>query len=507
MRVVFRVDASDVLGTGHLMRCLALARGLRERGAHCDFILRPAVGDRRDVIEHWGFPVHLLVGIDTDASSTLALLAGFGDIDWIVVDHYGLDGRWEQKVRSATKRIMVIDDLANRDHDCDLLLDQNLVADMQGRYAARLPASCGQLLGPEYALLPPEYAGLHGRIPPRKGTIHRIVVSFGGASAGRCLSHATRALLDLCSDDVVVEIVAPGGLDDFGGAKRALAGRTNFRVHGWLPGLASLLARADLALSASGGTTWERLCLGLPTVVVTMAENQRPIAEELHRRQLVRWIGDQEDVTAETISAELRPLLEDGLDERWSTRCSALVDGVGVVRVGAAMTVAGTSSLRVRFATPSDEQRILDWANDLLTRTNAFKTDRISAAAHRVWFHSRLREVDDCIFYIVETLDGLSLGIVRFQHERGGWEVHFNLAQPYRGRGLGRPLVQAALHAFDQERPGQSVFGRVKASNVTSRRIFEGLGFTLGENAGGALRYIRRPHSCLVEQERPDADC
>src|SRR5262249_33305587 len=149
----------------------------------------------------------------------------------------------------------------------------------------------------------------------------------------------------------------------------------NIHVHSDLPSLAPLMARADLAIGACGSTSWERLCLGLPTLAVSLAENQRPLAEELDRRGLVRWVGHGDSADEAAIGAALGGILELGLDPDWSSRCSAIVDGKGLARVCAALTVTSSTRLRVRDVASSDEALLLAWANDPLARTNAFSQD------------------------------------------------------------------------------------------------------------------------------------
>ncbi|HPZ14727.1 MAG TPA: UDP-2,4-diacetamido-2,4,6-trideoxy-beta-L-altropyranose hydrolase, partial [Bacillota bacterium] len=202
LHIVIRTDASPAIGTGHVMRCLTLANALARKGVGVSFICREHEGNLCDLIEEQGFTVHRLPAPESsfeadatpahaawlgaawqeDARQTGAVIRTLGiKPTWLVVDHYGLDYRWEEALRPLVGRIFVIDDLADRAHDCDLLLDQNLFADMQTRYAGKVPADCRLLLGPEYALLQPIYAELHDRIPPREGPVRRILISFGGA--------------------------------------------------------------------------------------------------------------------------------------------------------------------------------------------------------------------------------------------------------------------------------------------------------------------------------------
>jgi UDP-2,4-diacetamido-2,4,6-trideoxy-beta-L-altropyranose hydrolase len=511
--VVIRTDASLTIGHGHVMRCLTLAEALHKHHIMVSFVCREHDGHLCNLIEKRGFPVSRLAAPKTgsqseetpahtawlgaswgeDARQTSAAIASSGKKpDWLVVDHYALDSRWEGTMRTAASRIMVIDDFADRVHDCDLLLDQNLVAQMHTRYVGKVQAGCSLLLGPEYALLPPIYAELHNRISPRKGPVRRIFIFFGGADSDNVTGRTITAFLQLNRSDIEVDVVIAPSSPHAEAIRRQVAGKGNIHLHSDLPALAPLIAQADLAIGAGGATSWERLCLGLPSLVVTLADNQRPIADELNRRDLIRWLGHQDAVDQMTIAQVLGELTQQGLVRGWSRRCLAAVDGNGVKRVCAALTVTATTPLRVRHAKLEDEALLLAWANDPVTRRNGFSPESIQAATHKIWFSDRLRNRDGCRLYIIETSEGISLGQVRFERHNESWEVHYALAPVFRARGLGRPLLEAALLKLRAEKSCTSVFGRVKSDNHSSRKIFESLGFEVQLNAARGVTVYRR---------------
>ena len=325
------------------MRCLTLAQSLKAQDVEVLFICREQPGHFCDLINQCGFSVWRLAPVPEwrdadwrhDAKETRAALeAGMGrKADWLIVDHYLLDWKWEFALRSSTNRLMVIDDLCNRPHDCDLLLDQNLVAGMHERYAAKLPASCRQLIGPTYALLHPDYARMHKQVAPRGGAIRRMLIFFGGADNANLTKRALDAFLTLKRPDVEVDVVI-GASNRQGDAVRQKAEvHTNIHVHAGLPSLAPLMAEADLAMGAGGSTHWERLCLGLPCIVVTLADNQRHISEELDRLRLIQLLGFHNKVDQLKLTQALERWLKRGLPEAWSKRCMDIVDGGGADRV------------------------------------------------------------------------------------------------------------------------------------------------------------------------------
>ena len=301
LAVAFRADASRAIGTGHVMRCLTLADALASVGASCRFVCRQAPGDLIERIQRRGFDVGCLppagaappdpggwhqtsmtnpavsnAPYATDADQTLAAL-GRGVVDCLVVDHYALDARWEMKLRGACHNLCVIDDLADRPHDCDLLLDQNWFADATlRRYDSLVPAHCIKLLGPQFALLGPDYASLRGLMPRRDGLVRRVMVSLGGSDPTNETAKALEALMqpDLAALAVDVVIGANHPCPEMVAA--LVERRPGTILHADLPSLSGLIARSDLGIGAGGVTGWERMCLGLPSVVVSIADNQTP---------------------------------------------------------------------------------------------------------------------------------------------------------------------------------------------------------------------------------------
>lgn len=362
--VVFRTDASSDIGTGHVIRCLTLANALREMGDSVAFICREHDGNLCALIEQRGFAVHRLpMGslIETkttgapvhaawlgaqwleDAEGTLAVIEALGSTpDWLVVDHYALDVRWERHMRTAVGRLMVIDDIADRNHDCDLLLDQNMIDGQNERYQRKVPSECDLLLGPEYALLQPDYARLRGKVRPRQGPVQQVLIYFGGVDREDLTLKAVNALLALNRPEIEADIVLSVASPTFRRVQECIARRPGLRLHANVQSLAPFMLAADLAIGASGATSWERLCLGLPALIVTVADNQRPIAAELSRRKLVRWLGDAGDVSERDLFSGLKEIVDAGLDPVWSTSCLHFVDGAGTERVSAALSEMGS---------------------------------------------------------------------------------------------------------------------------------------------------------------------
>jgi UDP-2,4-diacetamido-2,4,6-trideoxy-beta-L-altropyranose hydrolase len=314
VKVAIRTDASLAVGTGHVMRCLTFANKMAGRGAAVTFLCRKDTGHLCDQIEQAGFAVRTLepgeMRWEQDAQESLAAVrSGAGATDLLVVDHYGLDVRWEGVLRSCARRILVIDDLANRMHDCDILLDPNLHDSPESRYSGLVGAMTRIFVGPQYALLRPEFDGIAPRT--RESGVGRLLVFFGGADPSNeavKLVHALRALAPRAPRTVMVL----GPINPRAGEIReAAVGLTAIELIGVTREMARLMAESDLAAGTCGGAAWERCVLGLPALVVISADNQRDDARILHSRGAVRCLGEACETTVEDWAAAIAALQDD----------------------------------------------------------------------------------------------------------------------------------------------------------------------------------------------------
>lgn len=358
MNIVFRADASIDIGTGHVVRCLTLAQGLRENGANCTFICRAHQGNLIDLIARRGFQVLELaleengssdgdgtahaawlgVSWQQDARQCSEALRGSRP-DWLVVDHYGLDARWENSMRAHCARLMVIDDLADRAHDCELLLDQNL-----GRqafdYTGLVPDTCRVLVGPVYALLRSEFAALREFSLSRRAspTLGHLLISMGGVDKNNVTARLLAALRngDLCAGlriTVVMGATAPW-LEEVRTCASQMPCPTTVSVD--VTDMADLMASADLAIGAAGTTAWERCTLGLPTLLVVLAENQRDGALALEAAGAVVMIDGGGKLEAD-LADKLGPCSTPAALRRMQEASGAITDGAGVSRIVVAM--------------------------------------------------------------------------------------------------------------------------------------------------------------------------
>ncbi len=353
-RIAIRTDANSEIGTGHFMRCLTLADELKKKNAFVCFVTRglPAylsqmLHDRNieyfplpevasfDAIEDLAHSKWLKVSQQQDAIQALELLANHS-FDWLVVDHYALDHRWESMLRSISKKILVIDDLADRRHDCDALLDQNYYHDMNNRYDNRVSPDCMLLLGPEYALLRQEFLLARKSLMARSGVIKRVMVFFGGVDATnmtRLVLHVLKSMNLSINVDVVLGMQHP----DLDGIKK-LCALNNFNCHVQTTEMAKLMNEADLAITAGGSVNWEKCCLGLPSIVIATAQNQVKLSEELGALNVCHYLGQIQNISESDIHNSIDDfLLKQEKINRFSVNGMQLVDGFGAIKVVKAM--------------------------------------------------------------------------------------------------------------------------------------------------------------------------
>ncbi len=364
-RIAFRADASVQIGTGHVMRCLTLADELTRQGHECRFVCREHEGHLGELIRSKGYGLTLLLSssdsdLDTkgsdfydyalwlgvpwqeDARQTLDALTTWKP-DRLVVDHYALDGEWERVVGDAVGSIMVIDDLANRTHECALLLDQNL-GRLESDYDDLLPENCQRLIGPNYALLRPEFAKLRERSLKRRQhpKLKRILVSLGGVDrtnvTGQVLDAFAESALPASTElDIVMGASAPY-LDEVRQRAVRLPFKATVSVN--VTNMAERMCLADVSIGAAGGTSWERCCLGLPSVLVVLAENQIVGATALEVSGAAIKIDDVGQLGT-MLPSILVALSDPGRLGQMGRAAAAITNGSGAFKAVQAMNLPG----------------------------------------------------------------------------------------------------------------------------------------------------------------------
>ncbi len=338
MRIAFRVDATTRTGTGHLMRCLTLAHELEKRGADIEFVCRKLVDHLAELILSKSYKLCILPNTESknvdychhadwleahwqeDATQTLLKVKG---ADWLVIDHYAIDEKWESILHPHVDKLMVIDDLADRKHNCDMLLDQNYYIDGETRYENLVDKNCELMLSPKYALLREEFAFARARVERSYKSAARVLIFFGGVDANNDSGKAAEALVDFKGE---VVIVAGAANANYALLKKFCADRKNFKLFKTVNSMADLMTKADVAIGGGGSTTWERAALGLPTLAWAIADNQMPILADMEK------LGAVKLTSAKGLAKSLKALTRENL-KQMSMKGMALCDAEGATRV------------------------------------------------------------------------------------------------------------------------------------------------------------------------------
>jgi UDP-2,4-diacetamido-2,4,6-trideoxy-beta-L-altropyranose hydrolase len=541
VKVVFRADASSQMGTGHVLRCLALAEALQARGANASLVCRELPGNLIAVIRDRSWPVTVLpaptttgslssdayaawLGVEPaeDAEQTMAALDE--DPDWIVVDHYGLAASWERRMRLRTAQLLVIDDLANRPHECDALLDQNFSTEGERRYWHLVPESCRLLVGPSYAVLGPEYANARETQLPRDGTVRRVVVYFGGADPANMTGQALAALSAPEFSHLAVDVVIGTNHPNRESLEAEGTARSNTCVHGTRRHIADLLARADLAIGAGGVTTWERMCLGLPALVVSIAENQRLTNEALGAAGLIHYVGNATTVGAAQIRDALGTLLDSpGYLLALSSRGRLLVDGRGAGRVADVMVGGSGNDLILTRHTLHDadvcpagfDSFSFAWIDrcrpdEVLALRNMphvtaqMRSRQPIAERDHLAFLQAYGRLDRYDFVLIDNSLGRYVGVFYVTNLRSAPEIGKYLGESaYLRKGIGRRATERLLD-FCRCRTGlRRLTSRTRRENVRNIALNTKLGFRSAGTEGDYVVMTLDLQSLMQLEEPP----
>jgi UDP-2,4-diacetamido-2,4,6-trideoxy-beta-L-altropyranose hydrolase len=466
------------IGTGHVMRCLALAQAWQDAGGDAVFAIAettPVIQSRLAAESCSVLSVSAVAGTEDDASQTMAL-ARERHADWIVVDGYQFTADYQRKLKAAGFRILFVDDYGHAAHYyADVVLNQNAYAN-ENMYEAR-ESYVRLLLGPRYCLLRREFAAWRQWKREVLPAGRHVLVMMGGSDPKNLTARVMDALKLARIQDLEATVVAGGSNPHFTMLESAAtkSGQA-ITVKRDVTNVAELMAAADVVISAAGSTCWELCLLGLPALLLDVAANQSAIARELNKRGCAIHVGDG-TVTAEKIAHHLERLLHShDIRRSLSQRARALVDGNGARR--AASVLRGGAGLWLRRAQGEDGRLLWEWANDPEVRAAAFSSDLISWETHVAWLAEKLGDRRSLIF-IAEDEEATPVGQIRFDgRPDGDWEVDVSIARAMRGRGLASMLIMRGIRTIRKEAHVARVHAFVKPANAASLRAFEKANFT-----------------------------
>jgi UDP-2,4-diacetamido-2,4,6-trideoxy-beta-L-altropyranose hydrolase len=497
--LLIRADASVAIGTGHVMRCIALAQAWQDAGGRAVFAMAeatPAVRARIAAEACEIAEISSSSGTAEDAIQTIAL-AEQKNCEWIVVDGYHFGADYQRALKAAGFKLTVLDDYGHAQHYCaDFVLNQNVSASKL-LYESR-DEKTQLLLGPRYCLLRREFLKWRDwrrEIAP-KG--HRVLVTMGGSDPANVTARVMDALSLVKINDLEA-IVVIGGSNPYADSMQ-LSDRVDKKIslRRDVTNMAELMAWADVAVSSAGTTCWELCLLALPSLLIDVAENQSALARELGRLRYAIHLGAPSELSTEQIAGQVEKLLgSEEMRRSLSIRYRELVDGLGAQRVVAAMR----ANLRLHLAREDDCRLLWEWANDPQVRANAFSSEPIPWEQHKVWFAGKMKD-PNCQILIAEDCEDRPVGQFRvdWRSDQEG-DISVSVASEFRGTGNGSVLIDSGSNRAFVEK-GARLHAYVKVENQASKRAFERAGFaTLGEEivrGHRAVHYVRT----RTEQER-----
>lgn len=483
------------------MRCLCLAEALRAAGHACRFLCRRREGDLIEMVEARGFNCTVLPATEkvpagcewlgasmaAEIDQSRAAVAAEAP-DWLVIDHYALDAEWERAVAPPATRVMVIDDLADRSHSCDLLLDQQLF-NRPENYTALIPDQARMLLGPAYSLLRSEFVKLRPAAEARLRTWPpgRVLVSLGGMDS----DDATRSVLEALArsdlpNDCVIDVVMGRNAPHIATVRDCAAScRFDAQIAVDVTDMGARILAADLAIGAGGTMSWERACLGLPSLIVPLAENQLGVAKSLEAAGAAINLGPlREQGWQDRLLAGLAALSAQGRIAEMSATCLALVDGAGTARVVEALTAP---QLTLRPCTLDDAERVWRW-READGASRFYRSGQPTPwTMHAQWFRAALQDPRRALFIVEQ--DGEAVAHLRLDRPDNGLaEIGLTVDPARKGTGLGVGTVALALrHARQMSWPGLAA--EVHSNNPASARVFERNGFRQVGRFRGFVHY------------------
>ena len=475
--LLLRADAGVTMGTGHAMRCLALAQAWQDAGGRAHFVMAettPAIKNRLLAESVQVESISCIPGTADDSRHTIALAKQQNAV-WIAVDGYQFSADYQRALKAARYKVLFLDDYGHAPrYSADLVLNQNVSA-ARSLYADREPGT-RLLLGPRYCLLRREFSGWRDWKREISPQCHRLLVTMGGSDPDNFTARIIESLPLAGIDDLEATIVIGGSNPHFGMLKEmaARSGR-KLTIRNDVTNMAELMAAADVAISSAGSTCWEFCLLGLPALLIDVSANQTPLAKELGRSGCAIHVGDR-TVSLQAIAAQLRRLAGSAeLRQSLSRRSRELVDGGGASRV--VTVLCGGSNLFLRSAEERDRRLLWEWANDPDVRAASFSAQPIPWETHVAWFEEKLHQ-DECRILIAEDDEGAPVGQIRFNSRADGdCDTDVSLAREWRRRGLAAPLIRQGAESATNAGRCARLHAFVKPENVASVRAFESAGF------------------------------
>ena len=474
MNFFFKVNAGPNIGIGHLQRCINLAEGLKSKKNNIIFLINISSKDYIKKIKKKNFKVKvfksnnfLLINAKKIFSNKL--------YNFLIIDDYSVNYRWESKIYNYVNKILVIDDFVDKNHYCDIYLNQNVINRKDIIYIKNKFSKQKCLLGPKYALLDKNYNFFYKK-KIEKLNLKRVLVSFGGSDKENFTNLVLESLSKKKYLDLKIDVVLGKDYRYKNELKKKYKLNNNINIIRNLPSLAEKLHKANLSIGGGGSTSWERLCLSKPAVVFCISKNQKRIISDLKKKNMIIYGGNLINFGSKKFENLIDKIIVKYKNIfKKMEYGKTLVDGLGVSRVIENLIPSSTKKLHIIKANKNNVYDYFNWVNEEKVRKNSFNKKKINFINHKKWFFNQLYFKKKNLLYIL-LINSLPVGQARINISNKVAKIDYSIEKDFRGRGWGFILLNSVINKIKGKKINK-IAGIVKKNNLLSAKIFQKLNF------------------------------
>jgi len=482
MNIAFRVDCSSKLGSGHLVRCLNLSNQLKNNFKKIFFLMKKSdylkinqklISQNKCKLIIFGKDEKKF-SIKSDASSTLTICKN-KKINTLVVDHYQLNHNWENIIKKKIAKLIVIDDLANRKHNCDILIDQNYVKNFDTRYDNLTNKNCIKLLGPKYSLLNKSF---NNKNRSSDKEVKRIFIFFSTVFKLKLFNFVTSVLSKKKFKDLKIDyIIGNISKKKTTELKKRLPG--NFKLLPKSKDLYKIMKKSSFAIGSGGTNTWERINLALPSIVFCIAPNQKDICDFLNKKKFFNYLGTDKKCSKSQLYSAICDMIDNFKEKKEiALQNKYLIDGYGTKRISFFLNEKKFNKISFKKIKNVDTDLLFMWANDKTVRQNSFLKKKFSFNDHKKWLKKKLSNKKNIFLKLM--IDRLPIGQIRFDRKKNFYYIDYSIDKTFRKFGFGKLIIKESIKKYI--RKNNKIMAEVKKKNLQSIKVFQSLNFKEIEN-------------------------
>ncbi len=477
MHIAFRVDCSSKIGSGHLMRCLNLGKRIKKKNNKIYFLVKKSDYlkiNNKLILQNKFLPVFIgkeenEFSRNSDVNATLKICRK-KKIDTIIVDNYKIDYKWEKKIKKKINKLIVIDDLANRKHFCDILIDHNYVKNFSLRYNNLVNKDCIKLLGPKYCLLDDSFKNKNQFF---SNNAKRIFIFFSTVFKPRLFNLITHVLSRKEFKNLKIDYVV-GNLDKKKISKFKKTLPKNFNLLTKKKNLYNTMKKSSFAIGSGSTNTWERINMALPSIVFCIAPNQKRICNFLNEKKIIKYLGSDKNYSKRKFYSAIRFMINNFKKQKTiAIENKHLIDGNGARRINFFISKNEINKFTLKKIKNSDADLLFMWINDPKVRQNSFLVKKISYQKHKIWLKKKLLKKKSIFLKLI--VNGVPVGQIRFDNKKKFYYVDYSIDDAFRNLGFGKLIIKESIKKYIKK--NKKVRADVKKTNLNSIKIFQSLNF------------------------------